>query len=49
MAVAGSDASALIALDRIRRLKAMGPLLDGLLIPPAVAQEIAPTGGRRGP
>jgi predicted nucleic acid-binding protein len=43
MTVAVSDASALIALDRIRLLETMAPLLDGLLIPPAVAHEIAPT------
>jgi predicted nucleic acid-binding protein len=38
-----ADSSALIALDRIGLLGGLGPLFDACLIPPAVADEIAPT------
>jgi uncharacterized protein len=38
-----SDASPLIALDRIDLLATLEPLFVSLVIPPAVAREIAPT------
>ena len=38
-----SDASPLIVLDRIDLLGDLAPLFESLLVPPAVAREVAPT------
>jgi predicted nucleic acid-binding protein len=41
--VAVSDSSALIALHQVGLLQRLAPLFDELVVPPAVAREIAPT------